>query len=99
VIEAEDSKQAVRLAAEAMPAVILMDLGLPRMDGWEATRLIKAVPRTAHVPVLALTGHAFRDSIVRGKSTGVDAFFIKPVPAAGRAGEDQRDPELLDEPR
>jgi CheY-like chemotaxis protein len=78
VIEAEDGEQAIRLATEAMPVLILMDLGLPRMDGWEATRLIKTDPRTAHIRVLALTGHAFSDSVVRAKAAGVDAFFIKP---------------------
>ena len=78
MIEAEDGEQAIRLAIEAMPALILMDLGLPRMDGWEATRRIKADPRTAHIPVLACSGHAYSDSIVRAKAAGVDAFLVKP---------------------
>jgi two-component system, cell cycle response regulator DivK len=65
-----------------MPALIVMDMGLPRMDGWEATRRIKGDPRTAHIPLLALTGHAFPDSVARAKAAGVDAFFIKPCPPA-----------------
>jgi two-component system, cell cycle response regulator DivK len=80
VVEAEDGEQAVRLAREATPALILMDMGLPQIDGWEATRLIKADARTAHIPVLALSGHAFPDSIARAKAAGVDAFFMKPCP-------------------
>ena len=79
VLEAGDGEAALRLAAEHRPALILMDLGMPRMDGWEATRRIKTNPETAQILVLALSGHAFADSIGRAKEAGVDAFFIKPV--------------------
>ena len=78
VIEAANGEDAVRLAHEHQPALVLMDLGLPKMDGWEATRRIKADSRTRGVPVLAISGHAFADSVRRAKDAGVDAFFVKP---------------------
>jgi CheY-like chemotaxis protein len=82
VIEAANGEEAVRLAHEHQPALVLMDLGLPVMDGWEATRRIKTAPRTRGVPVLAISGHAYADSVGRAKEAGVDAFFIKPcIPA------------------
>src|SRR5262245_13584876 len=78
VMEAGDGEAAVRLAQEHRPALVLMDLGLPKMDGWEATRRLKADPTLRNTPVLALSGHAFADSVARAKEAGVDAFFIKP---------------------
>ena len=78
VIEAADGESAIHMAAEHLPRLVLMDLGLPRVDGWEATRRIKADPRTCGIRVLALTGHAYADSVERAKDAGVDAFFIKP---------------------
>jgi len=59
VVEAADGEEAIRLVHEHPPALVLMDLGLPKMDAWEATRRIKADPRTRDVPVLAISGHAF----------------------------------------
>src|ERR1700687_1622923 len=58
VVEAADGIEALRQALESMPDIILMDLSLPLMDGWEATRRLKADPRTATIPIVALTGHA-----------------------------------------
>ena len=82
VIEAATGEEAVRLAHEQRPALVLMDLRLPVMDGWEATRRIKANPRTRHVRVVAISGHAFADAVKRAKDAGVDAFFMKPcIPA------------------
>ena len=57
VIQAKDGFEALKLAGEQLPDLILMDLALPGMDGWEATRRIKDDPRTRHIPVVALTGH------------------------------------------
>ena len=82
VCEATNGADAIRLAVEQQPALVLMDMGLPVIDGWEATRRIKADPRIQRVPVLAISGHAFPDSVTRAKDAGVDAFFIKPcIPA------------------
>src|SRR5579864_2723400 len=58
VIEASNGMEALQRAAEEMPDIILMDLSLPVIDGWEATRRLKADKRTAPIPVVALTGHA-----------------------------------------
>src|SRR6516162_9935826 len=58
VIEASNGVEAVDKATDALPDVIVMDLSLPVLDGWEATRRLKADARTRHIPVLALTGHA-----------------------------------------
>jgi CheY-like chemotaxis protein len=78
VIEATDGEEAVRQAQEHMPALVLMDLGLPRVDGWEATRRIKTDERTRQIHVLAISGHAVPESVQRAKDAGVDAFFKKP---------------------
>jgi len=78
VVQAADGPQALELAFERQPEIILMDLALPRMDGWEVTRRLKADPRTAHIPVIALTGHAlnlFREAAQRA---GCDAWITKP---------------------
>jgi two-component system, cell cycle response regulator DivK len=55
-----------------------MDLGLPHLNGWEATRRVKADPGTQRIPVLAISGHAYVDAMKRAKEAGVDAFFVKP---------------------
>jgi CheY-like chemotaxis protein len=61
-----------------MPDIILMDLALPRMDGWEATRRLKEDERTRHIPVVALTGHALAASADSAAKAGCDAFVTKP---------------------
>jgi CheY-like chemotaxis protein len=77
VAEAADGFQALRRAALA-PAVIVMDLTLPRLDGWEAARRLKADPRTSHIPVLALTAHAFAGDAEQAKAAGCDGYLAKP---------------------
>lgn len=78
VIEAENGMEAIERAAENAPDIILMDLSLPVMDGWEATRRLKADPRTARIPVVALTGHALAGISEGAKEAGCDAFVTKP---------------------
>jgi CheY-like chemotaxis protein len=78
VIDADDGERALRLTLEQRPALVVMDMGLPKMDGWEATRRIKADPGTRHIPVLGVSGHAVPDSVQRAHQAGVDAFFAKP---------------------
>jgi CheY-like chemotaxis protein len=78
VIEAANGMEALQRAAEQAPDIILMDLSLPVMDGWEATRRLKADSRTAEIPVVALTGHALAGISEGAKQAGCDAFVTKP---------------------
>jgi two-component system cell cycle response regulator DivK len=78
VVEAANGMEALRRAAEESPDIVLMDLSLPVMDGWEATRRLKSDPRTAHIPVVALTGHALAGISEGAKRAGCDAFVTKP---------------------
>ncbi|MEZ5583994.1 MAG: response regulator [Candidatus Competibacteraceae bacterium] len=81
VIEAEDGAEGVAKAAAEKPDVILMDMGLPVLDGYEATRRIKADPETRAIPVIALTGEVVdRQKVI---DAGCDDFLKKPVPANG----------------
>jgi CheY-like chemotaxis protein len=78
VEEAEDGVQALEKAFARIPDLIVMDLSLPSLDGWEATRRLKADPRTRRVPVIALTGHAFEGQSKAATKAGCDAFVTKP---------------------
>jgi two-component system, cell cycle response regulator DivK len=78
VIEAANGMEALQRAVDATPDIILMDLSLPVMDGWEATRRLKADDRTAAIPVVALTGHALAGISEGAKNAGCDAFVTKP---------------------
>ena len=78
VAEAANGVDAVQQATDLSPDIILMDLSLPGMDGWEATRRIKLDERTKHIPVIALTGHALPGISTSAKDAGCDAFIIKP---------------------
>lgn len=78
VAEAVNGEDAVAQATSLSPAVIIMDLSLPVMDGWEATRRIKADPRTKHVVVIALTGHAEAAHAKKAMAAGCDDFVTKP---------------------
>jgi CheY-like chemotaxis protein len=78
VAQAVTGLEALDRAFELVPDVILMDLSLPDLDGWEATRRLKADPRTQHVPVIALSGHALADHAREAKEAGCDAFLTKP---------------------
>jgi two-component system, cell cycle response regulator DivK len=78
VVGAENGMEALQRAVDAEPDIILMDLSLPIMDGWEATRRLKADKRTASIPVVALTGHALAGISEGAKKAGCDAFVTKP---------------------
>jgi two-component system cell cycle response regulator DivK len=96
VLTACDGAEGVRLAIEHLPDVIVLDAGLPRLTGWEATAMLRGNPDTEHLKILMLTGHVFRDSEHRARDAGVDVFVAKPclpdqlhrhvVALAGRAG-------------
>jgi two-component system, cell cycle response regulator DivK len=79
VVIAEDGEQGVRLAQSEAPALVLMDMSLPVLDGWEATRQLKADPVTRSIPVIALTAHAMAGDRERALETGADDFDTKPV--------------------
>ena len=78
VIQAANGVEALDQAFTNRPDIIIMDLSLPVMDGWEATRRLKADQRTASIPVVALTGHALAGISEGAKKAGCDAFVTKP---------------------
>src|SRR5665213_2946045 len=74
IVQAGNGREAIERALETNPDVILMDLSLPIMDGWEATRRLKADARTQHIPVLAVTGHALTGISEEARKAGCDGF-------------------------
>jgi two-component system cell cycle response regulator DivK len=78
VAEATNGLEAIDQANELMPDIILMDLALPKMDGWEATRRLKMSEKTRHIPIVALTGHALAGHAEGARQAGCDAFVTKP---------------------
>ena len=78
VAEATNGVEAIDKSNELMPDIILMDLALPKMDGWEATRRLKMYERTRHIPVVALTGHALAGHAEGARQAGCDSFVTKP---------------------
>jgi len=79
VVIAVDGQQGVAMATSESPDVILMDMSLPVMDGWEATRRVKADPATKSIPVIALTANALVEDRERAMAAGCDDFDTKPV--------------------
>lgn len=79
VILAVDGQAGVNMAASESPDLILMDLSLPIIDGWEATRRIKADPATQSIPVIALTAHAMAGDEQKAREAGCDDYDTKPV--------------------
>jgi two-component system, cell cycle response regulator DivK len=79
VSQAENGVEAIELANRVIPDLILMDLNLPVMDGWEATRHIKANPSTEAIPILCVTAHAMIDDLERGLAAGCDEYETKPI--------------------
>jgi two-component system cell cycle response regulator DivK len=78
VIAVRDGQAAIDEARAKKPAVIVMDLSLPRVDGWEATRILKSDPETAGICILVLSGHAEPASRARALAAGCDVFMAKP---------------------
>jgi CheY-like chemotaxis protein len=79
VITACDGEEGVRLARERKPDLILMDISIPLLDGWEATRILKDDAATRHIPIIALTAHALASDRAKAAAVGCDGYLSKPA--------------------
>ncbi len=79
VLVAVDGKEGVKKAEQERPDLILMDLGMPVMDGWEATRKIKANGELKHIPIIAVTSHAMVGDEIQARQAGCDDYVPKPI--------------------
>nr|CAA9214250.1 Signal transduction response regulator [uncultured Armatimonadetes bacterium] len=79
VVMAVDGEQGVAMAQTERPDLILMDMSLPAMDGWAATRMLRGIPETQRVPVIALTAHAMSGDREKAMAAGCDDYDTKPV--------------------
>jgi len=79
ILQAVDGAEGVRKTEEEKPDLILMDLGMPVMDGWEATRKIKAKDALKHIPIIAVTSHAMVGDEIDARKAGCDDYLPKPI--------------------
>jgi CheY-like chemotaxis protein len=89
VLLAADGRQGVETARAQAPDLVLMDMSLPVLDGWEATRLLKAAAETRHIPVIALTAHAMAGDREKALEAGCDEYDTKPIEFARLLGKIQ----------
>jgi len=83
VLTAEDGEKGCEMAAAEQPDIILMDLEMPVVDGWEATRRLKGNPQTREIPIIALSAHALAGEREKALAAGCNEFDTKPSPAIG----------------
>ena len=79
ILQAVDGADGVRMTEENKPDLILMDLGMPVMDGWEATRKIKSNDALKHIPIIAVTSHAMVGDEIDARKAGCDDYLSKPI--------------------
>jgi two-component system, cell cycle response regulator DivK len=79
VIEARDGEEGIQRAQQERPDIVLMDISIPKVDGWEATRRLKADEGTRSIPVIALTAHALEEDRQRALNVGCDGYLAKPI--------------------
>jgi CheY-like chemotaxis protein len=89
VLVAADGQQGLEVAQAGAPDLVLMDMSLPVLDGWETTRRLKADPRTGHIPVIALTAHAMAGDREKALAAGCDDYDTKPIEFARLFGKIQ----------
>jgi len=79
LVMAKDGQEGVQLSVEEIPDLILMDMSLPVLDGWEATKQIKSNEKTSHIPIIALTAHAMSGDREKAMEAGCDEYDTKPI--------------------
>jgi two-component system cell cycle response regulator DivK len=90
VLEAVTGTQGVQHARDGGPDLILMDISVPELDGWEATMILKADPLTRHIPIIAVTAHALPEDAERSRKAGCDGYLAKPIAPASLLAEVDR---------
>ena len=80
VVEAADGEEGIQRARDSGPDLILMDVSIPKINGWDATRTLKADENTRHIPIIALTAHALEQDRERAREAGCDGYLAKPIP-------------------
>jgi len=93
---AVDGEEAVQIAAREKPDLILMDIQLPTVSGYQATQIIKAHPETAHIPIVALTAHAMAGDRERAEAAGCDGYITKPIDTRAFPGQVRKYLDLPD---